>query len=129
MTKTGSCLCGRVRYRVTGPLRSITTCHCTMCRKQTGLYYATTQADLDDFQMISDETLTWFESSSIARRGFCSHCGSVLFWQESGGDTISILAGSIDGETGLAIDRQIFTHYKGDFYELIADVPAFEEGG
>lgn len=125
--KEGGCLCGGVRYVVHGPLRPITTCHCTMCRRQTGLYYAATECRRDDLELVTDETLSWYASSSFARRGFCGRCGSALFWQLQGADYISILAGSLDGETGLSIDRQIFTNYKGDFYDLIEGVPVFGE--
>src|SRR5262245_23873659 len=30
--KTGSCLCGAVRFDITGPLRPVIACHCTQCR-------------------------------------------------------------------------------------------------
>ena len=46
--KTGSCLCGGVAFEMRGPLKPITACHCTQCRKQTGNYWAsTTSADAD----------------------------------------------------------------------------------
>ncbi len=36
LMKTGSCLCGGVTFEMRGPLKAITACHCTQCRKQTG---------------------------------------------------------------------------------------------
>ena len=41
---SGSCLCGGVRFKTTGKLRDVVACHCSQCRKQTGLYYAATSA-------------------------------------------------------------------------------------
>ena len=46
---TGSCLCGAVRYEVTGPLRDVVECHCAMCRKthgHIGAYTATPKVAL-----------------------------------------------------------------------------------
>ncbi|NNC42052.1 MAG: GFA family protein [Acidimicrobiia bacterium] len=126
--KTGGCLCGGVRYETTGPLRDITMCHCRMCRTQTGLYYAATESALDDFALTSDKTLTWYTSSEWAKRGFCSTCGTALFWKADEHDRISILVGSFDDDPGLVVGKQIFTRYKGAFYELISDIPTLEEG-
>ena len=33
---TGSCLCGGVRYEITGPFRRAGHCHCSRCRKHSG---------------------------------------------------------------------------------------------
>uniref|UniRef100_UPI002699C063 GFA family protein n=2 Tax=Bradyrhizobium oligotrophicum TaxID=44255 RepID=UPI002699C063 len=32
----GSCLCGRVKYRINGALSRALNCHCSMCRKAQG---------------------------------------------------------------------------------------------
>ena len=70
------------------------------------------------FVIESDETLVWFESSAIARRGFCGRCGGNLFWDPVAEDRISITAGTLDGATGLTIERHIFTDFAGDYYDL-----------
>ena len=113
----GSCLCGAVRYRVSGPLRPIIACHCIQCRKSSGHYVAATACPSKDLQ-IDGDTLQWFASSSEAERGFCSRCGSNLFWRRMGANSTSIWAGSIDGPTGLQIAQQMFTGSKGDYYDL-----------
>lgn len=43
---TGACLCGSVRFRTRGELREVVACHCSQCRKQTGLYYAATNVQI-----------------------------------------------------------------------------------
>lgn len=120
MTKsvTGGCLCGGVRYTLEGPLPDVVACHCTQCRKTTGHFLASTTVDMDHFTLDTDETLSWFNSSEMARRGFCSRCGSNLFWDPLKEDRISISAGTIDGKTGLKIESHIFTDTAGDYYEL-----------
>jgi len=117
----GSCNCGAVRWQVDGPLREIIACHCSQCRKQTGLYYAATSAADKDLT-IEGDGLQWYEASDFARRGFCSICGSALFWKRNGGDKTSILAGSIDGETDLRIAEHIFVAEKPEWYEITDDL-------
>ncbi len=117
----GSCLCGACAYEVNGPLRNIIACHCTQCRKMTGHYLAATNAQLTDFRMLRQEPLRWYRASDRAQRGFCSTCGSTLFWQADGGDSISIAAGSIDGATGLRVEGHIFCADRGDYYSIPAE--------
>ncbi|HEX2146921.1 MAG TPA: GFA family protein, partial [Pseudorhizobium sp.] len=104
----GRCLCGGVNFETTGRLREVIACHCSQCRRQTGLYYAATDVELDRLRLVSQETLTWFRASDTARRGFCSQCGSALFWQADGSNQMSILAGAFDQPSGLKMGYHIF---------------------
>ena len=117
-THTGSCLCGGVRYRVTGPLRPVIVCHCSQCRKTSGHVAAMTSAPLANLAFDSDETLVWFDSSETASRGFCGRCGGNLFWRPAAEARVAITAGTLDGATGLAIARHIHTGSAGDYYDL-----------
>lgn len=116
--KTGSCLCGAVKYEVTGELRPVIACHCIQCRKQTGTYMSATSANDAELKLTETRGLKWYRSSDTARRGFCGACGSVLFWKADGSATTSIAAGSIDGATGLKLDGHIFCDNAGDYYEI-----------
>jgi hypothetical protein len=117
--KTGSCLCGGVTFEISGPLRPVVGCHCTMCRKQSGHFGAFTACNDADLTFTTDSTLTWYRASDAARRGFCGTCGSLLFWKGDGRTVTSITAGAIDGATGLAIEGHIFCADKGDYYEIL----------
>ena len=116
--KTGSCLCGAVRYEVHGPLRNVVACHCEQCRKQTGTYMSATAAQDGDLRIVEDRGLRWYSSSDSARRGFCCECGSPLFWKGKGRDYTAITAGSLDGPSGLALEGHIFCASAGDYYEI-----------
>ncbi|TMH00109.1 MAG: GFA family protein [Betaproteobacteria bacterium] len=120
---TGSCLCGAVRYEVTGPLRDAVVCHCKMCRKSHGHIGAYTAAARDAFHLIESRDLKWYRSSGIARRGFCGECGGTLFWDGTGRDTISIAAGTLDAPTGLRTVLQIYVESKGDYYDVDTAIP------
>jgi hypothetical protein len=122
---TGSCLCEAVKYQVTGPLRPVVACHCTQCRKTSGHFVAATSAPLTAFRLTEDRGLKWYRSSGFARRGFCGRCGANLFWQRDGADRISIMAGTLDGPTGLTTEVHIFCADAGDYYEIPDDTPQF----
>ena len=130
MTKItkGSCLCGKISYEASGELRDVTACHCTQCRKQSGHYFAATSLNKDMLEISDpDDLLKWFQASDDAARGFCPNCGSTLFWQRKGSRDISILAGSVDGPTGLKTARHIFVADKGDYYEINENEPQFAQ--
>ena len=116
---SGGCLCEGVRYRVSGPLRGVINCYCGQCQKTSGHHVAATRASLADFELIKDETLSWYESSDRARRGFCRRCGGNLFWKRYDLDTISIMAGTIDNPTGLDTISNIYVEDASD-YQIIA---------
>lgn len=125
----GECLCGAVSYSVNGKLRPVTACHCGQCRKTSGHFVAATAASNDSLKIHDAQgALRWYRSSSFARRGFCSICGSSLFWQRDDTDHTSIMAGTLDGDTGLRIEAHIHTGDKGDYYALEDDTPHFPAG-
>lgn len=119
----GSCACGAVSFRADAPLRPVIACHCVTCRKTSGHFFAATSVPLDRLHMIRDEGLAWFNATPAARRGFCNRCGSSLFWLPEGGDTVSIAAGSLDGDTGLSIECHWYVSEAGDYYTLTDGLP------
>lgn len=122
---SGGCLCGGVRYRVDGPLSDTGACHCSQCRKTTGHYFVAASCSRTALHFENDATLAWYESSRFARRGFCSRCGSTLFWQGNERDDIDILAGTLDAPTGLIMTDHIFVADKGDYYEIADGLPQY----
>lgn len=114
----GGCLCGAVRYAISGKLREVVNCHCGQCRKFHGHFAAYTNAAVSDLTLTGRPNLKWYRSSSFARRGFCKRCGSSLFWQRLKSPTISIAAGTLDAPTGLKTVRHIFVADIGDYYKI-----------
>jgi hypothetical protein len=122
---TGGCYCGRVRYRAHGVNRQVTECHCSQCRKQAGHRYASAGARTADIEIAGAGNLTWFRASPDAERGFCSTCGSHLFWKQSRDGHTSSLAASVDPPSGLRMAKHIFVEDKGDYYEITDGLPRF----
>lgn len=115
---TGSCLCGAVRFEVDGELKPPDACHCAQCRKQSGHYWASTNVPRSALLLRGEDNLTWYHSSEKVRRGFCSICGSALFWDPTGHDFIAIGMGAFDKPTGTHLEKHIFVADKGDYYQL-----------
>lgn len=119
----GSCLCGQVAFAIEGAMRPVIACHCTQCRKTSGHYWAATSAPLSAIRFTEKSTLTWFRASTTAERGFCSNCGSSLFWKPDGQDRMAIAAGALDTPTGLSCVAHVFVADKGAYYEIQDDLP------
>jgi len=84
---------------------------------------AATSAARADVAIVGD--VTWFQSSEMARRGFCGICGSQLFWDGPGAN-LSIFAGTLDRPTGLTLAGHIYCADKGDYYEIEDGLPRAE---
>ena len=125
---TGRCLCGAVRYEMTGPLRPVVACHCGQCRRTSGHFAAATAVPPERLRLVEDHGLRWYQSSPMARRGFCGHCGSNLFWAPASGERIAVMAGTLDKPTGVALVMHIFVDDAGDYYRLTDGLPARRDG-
>ena len=120
---TGSCLCGAVSFETAAELKAPDACHCSQCRKQSGHYWASTDVPRSATTIRGEDNVTWFSSSEKVRRGFCSTCGSVLFWEPIGQDRIAIAMGAFDKPTGTHLEMHIFVADKGDYYDIADGIP------
>lgn len=119
----GSCLCGAVHFAVAGDLPGPDACHCTICRKQSGHFFASTDVLKSDLTVQGEDSLRWFQSSEKVRRGFCATCGSNLFWDPIFRDFIGVAMGAFDTPTGTHLAKHIFVADKGDYYDITDDLP------
>ncbi|CTP84088.1 hypothetical protein XTPLMG730_0675 [Xanthomonas translucens pv. phlei] len=75
---SGGCQCGAVRFRVRGRLDAASICHCRMCQKAFGAYYAALVSTRGAQLLWTCGALKHFPSSNLVRRGFCADCGTPL---------------------------------------------------
>jgi hypothetical protein len=68
------------------------------------------------------EQVTWYRTENV-RRGFCSTCGSSLFWDADGKDWIALAMGAFDTPTDTQLRMHIFVANKGDYYEIADGLP------
>ena len=119
----GSCLCGAVKYEVEGELGKIDACHCTQCRKTSGNYWTSTDVPRAAVKIHGADNVTWYRSSEKVRRGFCSTCGSALFWDPIYKDKLAIGMGTFEKPTGAKLAIHIFVADKGDYYDITDGLP------
>lgn len=122
----GSCLCGAVTFEVTGDLPPPDACHCSMCRKWSGHYFASSDVPRAALTVHGTERVTWFQSSDKVRRGFCSTCGSSLFFDpldRSKHSWIGVAMGAFEQPTDTALAVHIFVADKGDYYPIADGLP------
>jgi hypothetical protein len=112
-----------VRFEVPGDLKAPDACHCTNCRKQSGHYWVSTNVPRGALKLEGADKLKWYRSSEKVRRGFCSECGSFLFWDPLGHDFIAVAMGAFDPPTRTRLHTHIFVAEKGDYYDIADGLP------
>lgn len=119
----GSCLCGGITFTIDAALSPPDACHCRQCRKQTGHYFASSDVPKSSLSISGEALLGWFASSEKIRRGFCTRCGSTLFWEPLHRDWIAVAMGAIDAPTDTTLKMHIFVADKGDYYAIADGLP------
>lgn len=120
--RTGKCLCGAVSFTAKDVSSEVSACHCGMCLRWSGgpLISAMTKT----IEWHSDETLGVVTSSAWAERGFCSKCGSGLFYRMTSGKyqgNTSILLGALDDRSGFAFTKEWFIDNKPEAYAFAGE--------
>lgn len=118
--RTGSCLCGAVHIRVKATDMNVSACHCSMCRKWGGGPLLVTECGNGvDFE--GEDNISIYNSSEWAERGFCSCCGTHLFYRLKQGVLYALPVGLFDKEASWVFDQQIFIDEKPSFYSFAND--------
>ncbi len=120
---TGHCLCGAVRFHGRQTTDALRACHCGQCRRWSGHVWAA--AGVADLQV--EGPVRWFASSEAAERGFCTECGSALFWKTRDGSEVDVAAGALDQPKGLQLQGHIFVADKGDYYDIADGLPQWPQ--
>lgn len=122
------CLCGAVAFTVPAPAGDITACHCSRCRRISGHYAASFDADPAALDWHRRDGLAEYRSPGGAARGFCRLCGSSLTFTDADG-ALSVEAGAVRGATGGTLAAHIFSASKGDYYAIDDGLPQYAGRG
>ena len=121
---TGGCQCGAVRYAVR-EIRGPAICHCRMCQKAFGNYFAPLGTAID--LVWTRGTPSRFQSSNRAARAFCAACGTpVAYVQEDGG--IELALGTLDDPAAVPPVKQINDVSALPFFATLHTLPNRHRG-
>ncbi|MDH3747334.1 MAG: GFA family protein [Gammaproteobacteria bacterium] len=119
----GGCQCGAIRYRAMSLRDNSHVCHCRMCQKAMGNFFAAlVGVPLQDFAWTRGEAAV-FRSSAHVERGFCSACGTPLFFRQDDGTHISMTIGSFDHPETIPLTYQYGMERKLPQVAQLADLP------
>ena len=126
----GSCLCGAVRYQITGDLGAVHHCHCSRCRKAHGAAFSTF-ADVPSSALhivAGENEVRRYRSSPQVERAFCGTCGANLTFRFDGmPETVWIAVASLDTDPGKRPSGHIFATSKARWFEISDDLPQWPE--
>jgi hypothetical protein len=121
-THTGGCQCGAIRFRVRGKLGDSSICHCRMCQKAFGAYYAPLVSTRGAELIWTRGSRKTFRSSNHVERGFCGDCGTPLTYEAP--DGVAVAAGAFDDPSRLPPVVQFGIENKIDFVDHLNELPA-----
>lgn len=121
---TGGCQCGAVRYALHAAPKYPHICHCRMCQKAFGSYFAALIGGVlrEDFE-ITRGRLATFNSSDEAERGFCADCGTPLSFRYFTSKWIAVSAGSLDDPAAIKPAMQYGIEARMPWLHELASLP------
>jgi hypothetical protein len=97
---SGGCLCGAVRYRISGAPAFVGQCYCKDCQKATGTGHSTVLGVLEGNLSVTGQPAVYTSvggSGGQVHRHFCPVCAGRLYTAaESSGPVRMVQAGSLD---------------------------------
>ena len=120
---TGGCQCGAVRYALHEPPINPHICHCRMCQKAFGSFFAPLAClPVASFEVTRGE-LAIFMSSDIAERGFCRNCGTPLSVRTVNDPMICVAIGSLDEPAKMVPAIQYGIEARLPYFATLASLP------
>ncbi len=123
--RTGGCQCGALRFEAGAILDNPHVCHCRMCQRATGNFFA-------PFVGVPNHRLAWtrgeaavFESSEGIERGFCRDCGTPLFYRPAGGGHTSVMIGAFDHPAEIPVFYELGTESRAPQLDALGHVKSY----
>ena len=123
----GGCLCGAVRYRVSGAPVTTTLCHCRSCRRASGgTNVAWAVFDNAAFEWLSGAPKAYSSSPGIEWL-HCKDCGSLVGYRRvSRPDHMDITTGTLDDPDPYPPSAEIWLDQK-IAWDPLRDLPHFQQ--
>jgi hypothetical protein len=125
----GGCLCGNVRFQIDGPIKELSHCHCSQCRKAYGSAFGTIAVvEARHFSYLAGtDSIASYRQSERPKRYFCRNCGSGLPIAESWDPLVGIPAGLLEGQLDKTPSAHIFAGSKAPWWEITDSSPQYSE--
>ncbi len=120
---TGGCQCGAVRFRAERLHDNAHICHCRMCQKAVGNFFAALVGAPREAVTWTRGEPTHFNSSGPVKRGFCAACGTPLTYDRDGSARITLTIGSFDHPERLKPVTQDGIEGRVPWFRELVDVP------
>lgn len=127
---TGSCLCGAVKFEVGENTTEIGLCHCSKCRKVSGVASnATLMVGADGFRWVSGEDhLLKYAMADGWGPWRCAVCGCPVPKLHGRGKAYWVPAGALDGDPGVGVAGHIFVGSRAPWDKITDRCPQYDEG-
>jgi len=123
---TGRCLCGSVRYEVSGTAATLCYCHCDSCRRAAGAPMVAWGTFARSAFRVTRGQLSEHRSSAPVLRGFCASCGGALTYQHDARPTeIDVTLASLDAPAALAPRMHVWVAEKLPWLVISDGLPQF----
>ena len=124
----GGCLCGAIRYRITGPVDDVVHCHCSMCRRSSGGAVMTWLVVPTASFAVTRGELAVFKSSEHSERRFCPGCGAqITFWTARWPEETDVTVGTLDSSGDRPATHHIFAGDRIPWLKGDDHLPAYKE--
>lgn len=120
----GGCLCGSIRYRVSGEPVAATLCHCRSCRRASGgTNVAWAVFDQQDFAWLSGYPAAYSSSPGLEWL-FCKDCGSLVGYRRaSRPNHMDVTTGTLDDPDRFPPTVEIWLEHKIVWETLSPELP------
>ena len=127
----GGCLCGGIRFRITGKLGPAGFCHCKQCQRASGSAFAANAPVRTHYFEITSgrELLREYESSARKFRAFCGRCGAPVYSRrEEEPEIRRIRLGSLDSDPERRPQGHFWVSSRAPWYSIEDSLPQYPEG-
>ncbi|MDH2433313.1 GFA family protein [Pokkaliibacter sp. MBI-7] len=126
---TGGCLCGELRYEVSGQVIDAGYCHCRLCQRASGAPMMAWLTCADSHFRYTSGTPAEYHSSSRSLREFCPHCGTHLVFRTVGQDHLDVTMPSLDDPDQIKPQYHIWCASKRPWLQIGDMLPRFNDDG
>lgn len=115
---TDTCLCGSVSVTANELQVDVGMCHCNICRKWGGGPHMSAICGAN-VTIQGEESISTYQSSDWAERGFCKKCGTHLYCKTTDTNEYYMTAGFFSKhEKNFSLEGQIFVDEQPKYYEI-----------